>query len=127
VLWQQLVEHARAALPDEAVGLLAGADGHITTVIPLPNIAPSGQFLADPHAQYQAERQLQREGTRLLAIYHSHPAGGTELSPLDLKFAKERRCLQIVIALDPSRPGRETRAAYEIGTDTVRTVAVEIT
>ena len=121
------MEHARAALPDEAVGLLAGAKGKITAVIPLPNIAPTGQFHADPHAQYQAERQLQRDGTQLLAIYHSHPAGGTQLSPLDIKFATARRCLHMVIALDPARPGQETAAAYDLETNKACTVAIDIT
>jgi proteasome lid subunit RPN8/RPN11 len=111
-------------LPDEAVGLLAGAEGRITAVIPLPNIAPTGQFLADPYAQYQAERQLQEEGMHLLAIYHSHPAGGTQLSPLDIKFAKERPCLQVVIALDPARPGHETPAGYDLETKKPCTVAI---
>jgi proteasome lid subunit RPN8/RPN11 len=120
------VAHARAALPDEAVGLLVGSTGRPTAAIPLPNIAPRGEFLADPHAQYLAERSLRRDGAQLLAIYHSHPAGGTQLSPLDVKFGGERSCLHVVIALDPARPGDESVAAYAIhGTD-ARPVAVEI-
>jgi proteasome lid subunit RPN8/RPN11 len=126
-LWQQLVTHAREALPYEAVGFLAGPSGRITAAIPLPNIAPRGAFLADPHAQYLAERRIQREGVQLLAIYHSHPAGGTQLSKLDITFAKERACLHIVIALDPARPGHAVAAAYDLQAREARAVAIEIT
>jgi [CysO sulfur-carrier protein]-S-L-cysteine hydrolase len=126
-LWKQLVTHSRKALPDEAVGLLAGTTGRITAAIPLPNIGPRGEFLADPHAQYMAERRIQREGMQLLAIYHSHPAGGTQLSPLDIKFAKERPCFHIVIALDPARPGHEVAVAYDLQPNKPRAVAIEIT
>ena len=126
-LWHQLVAHARAALPHEAVGLLAGAKGRISAAIPLPNVAPRGRFLADPHAQYLAERRIRRAGMEVLAIYHSHPAGGTSLSPLDVEFAKEHACLHIVIALDPALPGRETPAAYDLQATTPRAVALEIT
>jgi [CysO sulfur-carrier protein]-S-L-cysteine hydrolase len=126
-LWQQLVTHAREALPYEAVGFLAGPTGRIATAIPLPNIAPRGAFLVDPHAQYLAERRIQREGMQLLAIYHSHPTGGTQLSPLDIEFAKERACLHLVIALDPARPGHEVAAAYDLQASKARAVAIEIT
>ena len=125
-LWRQVLVHARATLPQEAVGFLAGSEGCVTTVIPLPNIAPSGQFLADPHAQYRAERQIQQQEINLLAIYHSHPSGGTQLSPLDVKFANERGCLHIVIALDPARPGHERRAAYEVANGGTRTAEIAI-
>ena len=126
-LWQQLVTHARAALPHEAVGLLAGSTGRVTAAIPLPNIAPCDEFLADPHAQYLAERRIRRDGAQLVAIYHSHPAGGTQLSPSDVKFGSERSCLHVVIAFDPARPGDERAAAYAIDGKEAHPVVVEIT
>jgi proteasome lid subunit RPN8/RPN11 len=126
-LWKQLVRHAREALPYEAIGFLAGRNGRSTAAIPLPNIAPRGKFLADPYAQFLAERRIQREGLELLAIYHSHPGGGTQLSPFDIEFAKERACLHVVIALDAARPGHEVAAAYAVQASKARAVAIEIT
>lgn len=87
------------------------ADGGVTLVLPLPNLIGSRAFLVDPFAQYTAERTLKRRGLILLAVYHSHPGGGAQLSPEDLAFAMDRPFLQIVIALaHEQRAGEEARA-----------------
>jgi [CysO sulfur-carrier protein]-S-L-cysteine hydrolase len=120
------VAHARANLPNEAVGLLVGSTGRPSAAIALPNVAPHGEFLVDPYAQYLAERRIRGEGARLLAIYHSHPRGGTRLSPLDVKFGRERPCLHVVIAIDREKLGEERVAAYAIDGTDVRPVTVDI-
>ena len=96
----EMLRHARAALPLEAVGVLAGAaDGPATHGFPIPNVAGPYAFLADPYAQFEVEQRIKALNIRLLAVYHSHPGGGAQLSPLDVAFARRRACLQIVIAL----------------------------
>ena len=70
----RLVSHVRAVLPDEGVGILGGSeDGQVLEAIPLPNLGGPRAFLADPHAQFLAERRLRGAGRRVLAVYHSHP------------------------------------------------------
>lgn len=107
-----IVGHAYSVLPAEAVGLLGGpVPDYATLSISLPNRADQKAFLADPFDQFTAERALARLGLQLVAVYHSHPSGGAQLSPLDLIFARKRACLQIVIALDRlDLPGEELRA-----------------
>ncbi len=111
-LYDEIVRHAYAMLPAEAVGLLGGpVPGYASLSIPLSNRAGEKAFLADPFDQFKAERRLTQLGLQLVAIYHSHPGGGAQLSPLDLMFARKRACLQIVIALDREDvPGEEMRA-----------------
>jgi proteasome lid subunit RPN8/RPN11 len=107
----EMLRHARAALPQEAVGVLGGADGRVTHGFPIPNVAGPYAFLADPFAQFEAEQRMKALNIRLLAVYHSHPGGGAQLSPLDMAFARRRACLQIVIALGrPHAPPDEVRA-----------------
>jgi len=99
-VFDDMLRHARAALPQEAVGVLGGAaDGRVTHGFPMPNVAGQYAFLADPFAQFEAEQRMMALNIRLLAVYHSHPGGGVQLSPLDVAFARRRACLQIVIAL----------------------------
>lgn len=114
-VYRSILKHARRSVPAEAVGLLGGpAPGYATHSIPLPNTAGHNAFLADPFAQFQAERELARLGLPLVAVYHSHPGGGTQLSSLDLRFARQRACFQIVIALARTGlPGEEMRA-YQV-------------
>jgi [CysO sulfur-carrier protein]-S-L-cysteine hydrolase len=95
-----VITHVRAAFPDEAVGMLGGdAAGRVVEVFPLPNLSGPGGFLADPRAQYEAERELQRRRMALLAVYHSHPGGTPTLSPLDRQLARHVSAAQLVIAV----------------------------
>ena len=58
-VYGRLVSHVRAVLPDEGVGILGGSeDGQVLEAIPLPNLGGPRAFLADPHAQFLAERRL---------------------------------------------------------------------
>lgn len=97
-LYRQIVRHVTQAVPMEAVGIIGGlADGRARLVIEMPNLAGPHEFFADPFAQYQAERRLSREGLGVIAIYHSHPGGGTELSDADWQAAARWNCAHIVI------------------------------
>lgn len=122
-----MVEHARAALPGEAVGLLGGSrTGRVELVLPVANIGAPGRFLADPREQFLAERELARAGDVLVAVYHSHPGGGTDPSPLDVAFARQHSCTHVVLAIDP--PGRtgEELGAFAIRDGEVIEVEVRI-
>lgn len=111
----------------EAVGILGGdACGRVTVAIPLPNLAGPKVFLADPLAQFQAERALRQAGLTLLCIYHSHPGGGVQLSEVDRAFAAHRSIAHMVIALARRhRPGEEMRA-YRVNQNTIVEVEIRI-
>lgn len=99
--WRRIVDHAAAVLPREAVGLLGGtADGSVSYVAPLPNLAADGAFLADPRSQFEAERTLARLELIPVAVYHSHPGGTPTLSVADLEFARSA-LLQLVVGIGP--------------------------
>lgn len=68
----------------------------------MPNLAGPHEFFADPFAQYLAERRLSREGLSVIAIYHSHPGGGTELSDADRMAASRWNWAHIVIVPERS-------------------------
>ena len=114
-VWERIAEHARAADPYEAVGILGGTgDGRIVYVAPLPNLAADGAFLADPRAQFEAERALSRLKLIPLAAYHSHPGGTATLSHADHVLANPS-LVQLVVAL--GRAGRVDMRAYRVGAD----------
>ncbi len=98
----RLMQHVRQSLPREAVGLLAGrSSGQVDLIMPLPNVADGDwAFLADPLAQFSALQRIGAAGLELLAIYHSHPSGGTDPSPRDLKYAQAWRCAHVIVAVN---------------------------
>ncbi|MBV8519317.1 MAG: Mov34/MPN/PAD-1 family protein [Acidobacteria bacterium] len=99
---REMIADSRSLEPREAVGLLAAPTpgSPVTRCFPLPNIATEDHlYWADPFAQWQAFRSIFQERLRPVAVYHSHPGGGTELSARDIAFARELGLLQVVIAL----------------------------
>jgi proteasome lid subunit RPN8/RPN11 len=121
--WGRVVRHARAVYPDEAVGVLGGtAHGRVTSVAPLPNLARRGAFLADPRAQFEAERGFAQLQLMAVAAYHSHPDGTPTLSQSDRVLAQPS-LIQLVVAV--GRRGRLDMRAYHVASG-VREVPVQI-
>lgn len=85
----RLAALAEAEPAQEVCGLVvAGADGR-PEAWPMRNAAPDPRlaFALDPADLLRALRRLDGEGLSLLAVYHSHPAGGPDLSVRDLDGA----------------------------------------
>lgn len=96
---REMLAHVQEALPNEGVGLLAGPKaGQVTMVVPLHSSGGPMHFFVEPYVQYLGEKRIKDRNLQLLAIYHSHPGGCANLSDLDLCFAKNWDCLQVVIA-----------------------------
>ncbi|OYX59908.1 MAG: hypothetical protein B7Y88_15990 [Sphingomonadales bacterium 32-64-17] len=79
-----LAEAARAE-PEEACGLLLGADGRVLEARPAANVAQdkTRHFEIDPVALIDAYRAERGGGPRLIGYYHSHPVGPPEPSATD--------------------------------------------
>jgi proteasome lid subunit RPN8/RPN11 len=89
----EMVDHARAELPNECVGLLAGRlveavevrVGQVERRYPLVNAAASPrEYLSDPRSMFDAVKDMGKRGLDVLAIYHSHPTSEPVPSRTDL-------------------------------------------
>lgn len=90
VLANHLIALARRAAPLECVGFLTGPElGEIAEIHPLVNVAPdpTTAFRADPPGVVRALSVIARAGGMVVAVYHSHPAGGARPSRRDLELA----------------------------------------
>jgi [CysO sulfur-carrier protein]-S-L-cysteine hydrolase len=87
-LIEQMVSHAREDLPNECCGMVGGAGGEATVVIPVVNSAASPlRFEMDPQGQYNALKAIEDDGGELLAIYHSHTKSAAYPSQTDVNQA----------------------------------------
>ncbi|MEA3375922.1 MAG: M67 family metallopeptidase [Chloroflexota bacterium] len=101
----QIVEHARAARPAEACGLLGGRDGRVETVYPLPNTEQSPvRYLAEPQAQVDAMLKIEERGNELVGIYHSHVNAPAHPSPRDVSMAAYPDAVHLIVSLTDGRP-----------------------
>ena len=103
---EQIVQHARTALPQEGCGLLTGRDGAATRFLPMTNLLQSAtSYEMEPAELISAIRSLRVTGDSLLAIYHSHPRGPAEPSSRDIERAYYPEAAQIIVSLaSPESP-----------------------
>jgi proteasome lid subunit RPN8/RPN11 len=96
----QMIDHARAARPEEACGLLGGRDGRVEKVYPLPNTERSPvRYLAEPQAQVDAMLEIEERGQEILGIYHSHLDAPAYPSATDVSMAAYPDAVYLIVSL----------------------------
>ena len=125
-MYEEMVRHARAELPNECVGMLIGsADGDATEYLPLVNELKSPtRFLTEPYSMLLAEKRCRELKRQVLAIFHSHPTSEPVPSRHDVAdhYSSTVMCL-ILTMTDDSTPlqgwwienGMFQRAKVQIG------------
>jgi proteasome lid subunit RPN8/RPN11 len=106
-LINEMVAHAREDLPNECCGMVGGADGEASTVIPVVNSAASPlRFEMDPQGQYNALKAIEDDGKEMLAIYHSHTKSAAYPSQTDVNQAVNwPDAIYLIVSLeDPENP-----------------------
>lgn len=89
-LYDAMIAHAQAELPNECCGLLAGrAEGETGVALArfaLANdLSSPTEYLSNPRELLDAMKAMRRSGTDVLAIYHSHPSSPPVPSRTDLE------------------------------------------
>jgi len=97
LLWEELIEHARRAAPEEACGILAGRQTEegreVARVYACRNAHPGDRrrrFLIDPEEQLAAQREAREAGLEIVGYYHSHHNGSAGMSEEDRRQAHPR-------------------------------------
>jgi proteasome lid subunit RPN8/RPN11 len=121
-----IARRAREGAPREVCGWLAGANGRVLEVYPVPNAAerPEAEFVMQPEAQLAAMRAGKERGLRLLGTYHSHPRTPAEPSARDRRLARYPVLSHLIVSL--ARPEPEIRC-YRIAEDGVSPVELRRT
>ena len=86
----EMVAHARAGLPDEACGVLAGhADGTVTRFLPAVNADASPfRYRIEGQELLRLVLELEEAEEEMVAIYHSHTRSPAYPSRTDLEQAR---------------------------------------
>ncbi|MCI5698796.1 MAG: M67 family metallopeptidase [Lachnospiraceae bacterium] len=102
--YEKIVAHAKAELPDEACGLIAGlADGEdkkVEKVYLLTNVDHSNEhFTLDPKEQLAAIKDMRANGLKPLGNWHSHPESPSRPSEEDKRLAYDSRASYLILSL----------------------------
>ena len=89
--WRQMVEHARAAYPNECCGAMIGTVGDekvVSVALPMENAyegAKAARYELRPEDLLKADREARSRKMDLVGIYHSHPDCDAYFSKTDLQ------------------------------------------
>ena len=105
-----MIDHARAELPNECCGILAGqfAEHIAVTTLHLPlvnDLADPRRFHTEPRSMLAAERAMREGNVDMLALYHSHPTAPAIPSATDIaENPFEDRMMNLIISLRAGQP-----------------------
>ena len=104
--YQSIIDHARACQPEEACGILAGDEGgSVRTVFLMENAEHSDIFyMMDSREQFEVFDAIEREGLKLVAIFHSHPHSPPLPSAQDLDLAFYPDAFYLIVSLMGAEP-----------------------
>jgi proteasome lid subunit RPN8/RPN11 len=98
-LRDEIIAAARAALPNESVGLLVG-DGAPRRYMAMVNAAASPyRYAIDPAEQLRVWTALDEAGESVWAIVHSHVSSAAEPSKTDVELAYYPESLYLICSL----------------------------
>ncbi|MGH2662272.1 MAG: M67 family metallopeptidase [Actinomycetota bacterium] len=87
-MFDEIVAHARAGLPNEACGVLAGEKGRPVRVYPMRNAEQSPVvYRFDEREQLEVFNEIEDKGWDLLGFFHSHTHTEAQPSPTDRAHA----------------------------------------
>ena len=120
-----VIDHARAELPNEACGLLAGAVDLATTFHPARNALGSPRrFDLHPEDLVRIMFEMEAAGDELVAIFHSHTRGPAVPSATDVRSA-EYRVPYLIASLDAG--AEPVLRAWWIASGEVAEIPVRVT
>ncbi len=101
-LYDTMLAHVLSDPAIEMCGLLAGREGRVDRVLPVPNDlhSPVAYRMAGP----EFAAAMQACDFEPLGIFHSHPAGPSVPSPTDIAEAAYPDSVYVIVSLHPSPP-----------------------
>ncbi len=103
-LYKEIVEAAKAGLPEEICGLIGGIKNGDERVVKeiylLENIDHSKEhFSMEPKEQLRAVKQMRANGFVPLGNFHSHPESPSRPSEEDKRLAYDREASYMILSL----------------------------
>jgi proteasome lid subunit RPN8/RPN11 len=107
--YENIIDHAKKCLPEEACGLIAGTkDGDvkdIKKVYFLTNVDHTNEhFSMDPKEQLAAVKDMRANGFVPLGNWHSHPESPSRPSEEDKRLAYDPTVNYLILSLMEAEP-----------------------
>lgn len=104
-LADEMIEHCRAGVPNEACGILGAKNGEIVKVFRMTNASGSPvRYSLDPKEQFAVYNTLDQEGWDLGGVFHSHTHTDPYPSPTDVAAALFPQWHYVLVSLRDEAP-----------------------
>ena len=104
-LADDVLEHCRAGVPNEACGLLAGDGSLVEAVYCIDNAAPSPvSYTIEANGHFAALMDAEQRGWDIIGAFHSHIDGPAYPSATDIAQAAEPDWTWVVVGPMNGRP-----------------------
>lgn len=101
----EIVAHARAGLPNEACGIIAGRDGAAERFFPaMPDEPSPFYYRIEARDQIRIMNEIDDAGLDLIGIYHSHTSSPAFPSRTDAEQAFWPDATYVIVSLANSEP-----------------------
>jgi proteasome lid subunit RPN8/RPN11 len=99
-IFQGMVEHARRVWPLECCGILSGKNKTVEKAYEMKNTEKSSiRYSMSPRDQLDVFEEMEKECTKMIAVYHSHPHTIPFPSETDVKLTFYPEISSIIISL----------------------------
>ena len=104
-IFEQMITQAKAEIPLEACGILAGTDGQVEKLYEMTNADKSRvHFTMVPQEQFKVAKDIRAADRQMLAIYHSHPETPPRASAEDIRLALTPNTIYVILSLQNTEP-----------------------
>jgi [CysO sulfur-carrier protein]-S-L-cysteine hydrolase len=121
---EAIIAHARAELPRESCGLIAGKNGEPTRLYRLTNVEAGNQlYRIDDDELYVVTREIDERDEEIFVIYHSHPVTEAYPSKTDVDLAFYPDAYYVICSLqDETHPSLR---AFRIENEQIHEVPIQ--
>lgn len=124
-LYDELLEEARRALPNECCGLLAGRGRKVTRLFRAANaLASPTAYEIRPRELFALFRRMREEKLELVGIYHSHPTGENLPSGRDRERAYYPETPYVIVS--PRASAAQPARAFLLSEGSVQELPVDV-
>ncbi len=104
-IFEQMVAQAKAEVPTEACGILAGKGNKVEKLYEMTNVdVSSDHFMMEPAEQFAVVKDIRSAALEMLAIYHSHPATPARPSAEDIRLSLTPDVTYVILSLQDTNP-----------------------
>ncbi len=120
----EMIAHARADVPNECCGIIAGKDGRPMRLYRAINAEASPyRYSVDAKDLLRIHRDADANGWDFLVIYHSHTHTEAYPSPTDVRLATWPDAYYVLVSLMEERP---VVRAFRIDNGTITEESIEL-